>query len=489
MSKSGNSFIDSMMNQSKPAIAKTQNDALSHRDTGSSNLDLFSTGVTAYNKSELISNALEEDFKVAIKVVMYLRDCRGGQGNKGILRELHNVVYNKLGSYEEFIAKYVNIIKYIPIIGYWKDVYTLYGKNPQFDREILKVVDTGLYEVKDGLCAKWFPRQTEFHKAFAIYKGKSLGEVRRDVTKLTNVVETKMCAGEWHEINYSHVPSVANKKYSKAFKRNDSSRYEQFLTKALSGDVTMKASQLYPHEILSKAISSYRNVTETKAADALWKNLPNYMKGEHANVLPIIDLSSSMTSRANGTVYSCMTVAAGLGMYFAEHNTGAFKDIWFNFNNKPKVQKLRGNTLSERWNAMDKKDWGGSTNLQSVFDLIILCADKDKPEDSPKILLLVSDMEFDCCNDNSKTNFEIAKKKFEARGLQMPVMVFWRVNTATTQTPVKMHESGTILINGYSPSILQLILSLSLEDLEGITPQGMMMKSLEKYTFVDKVFE
>ena len=99
-------------------------------------------------------------------------------------------------------------------------------------------------------------------------------------------------------------------------------------------------------------------------APSSWSSLPNILA--HSNVLPIIDLSSSMTSRANGTTDSCMTVAAGLGMYFSEHNTGAFKDIWFNFKDKPNVQRLKGNSLSERWNNMDKNDWSGTYNNKDL---------------------------------------------------------------------------------------------------------------------------
>jgi hypothetical protein len=469
-------FVDELLNKTT-----TQNGAVTHKSSLNACLDLFSMGVSG-NKALLIEAALKEDPITAIKAVLYLRDCRGGQGNKDIAREFHKVVIQKLATWEAFMTGYIKLLPFLPELGSWKDIYDLYGRNAMMNNEILKLVTQAIKD-NNGLAAKWFPRQSQFHKDYCEYVGKDLGTVRRQITKLTKVVETKMCSQNWHEINYSQVPSVANKKYNKAFKRNDSSRYEQFLNKAVAGEVKVNAAQLYPHEITYKA---KRGGTESKQADALWKNLPNYMADNQTNILPVIDTSGSMTSTAYSP-YSCMDIAIGLGLYFSEHNTGEFKDVWCNFDTNPKFKKLTGSTLSERVRTLDYNNWGGSTNIQAVFDTILPIAIRN-PETCPKAIIIVSDIEFNEANRRGMTNFEAIKDKYAAAGLVAPTVIFWRVNVKVSQQPVTAHSTGAVLINGFSPAIMKLLCSFDLETLTDITPLSLMHKALEKYKFVNELF-
>lgn len=476
------SFIKSLLN-----TTTTANGAVSNKSPLNASLDLFSMGVSCdlAKKEELIIRALVSNPVEAIKVAFYLRDCRGGQGNKDSLRILNKVILEKLSSYDDFMAGYYKLLPYIPEIGSWKDVYQLYGKNQVLDALILELVRIQLL-ASNGLCAKWFPRQSQFHKDFAKYTETPIGEIRRLVAQKTNVVETKMCAGQWHEIEYSHVPSVAFKKYTKAFKVNDSSRFEQFLNKANAGEVKVNASVLYPHDLAKVALRSrYHNTTEVKSADAQWKNLPNYVTTP-MNILPIIDVSGSMSCSVPGTQVQAIDISIGLGLYFAEHNHGEYKDVWLNFSDRPKVQVLKGNSLSERVQNLDYKDWGMSTNIQAVFDLIIKTSAKS-PENAPKVLLIISDMEFNSCGSNT-TNYELAKQKFSAAGMEVPLIIFWRVNVAVAQQPVTMHDTGTMLINGYSPAIMKLICEMNTAELNNITPYNMMLKAIEKYNYVDSCF-
>ena len=341
----------------------------------------------------------------------------------------------------------------------------------------------------NNLMFKWFPLQSKLHKDLATYTGKSVKEIRQLVVNNRKTVETKMCAGQWHEIEYSHVPSVAFKKYTKAFKVNDSSRFEQFLNKANAGEVKVNASVLYPHDLahisLKAVRSRYHDATEVKSADAQWKNLPNYVTTP-MNILPIIDVSGSMSCSVPGTQVQAIDISIGLGLYFAEHNHGEYKDVWLNFSDRPKVQVLKGNSLSERVQNLDYKDWGMSTNIQAVFDLIIKTSAKS-PENAPKVLLIISDMEFNSCGSNT-TNYELAKQKFSAAGMEVPLIIFWRVNVAVAQQPVTMHDTGTMLINGYSPAIMKLICEMNTAELNNITPYNMMVKAIEKYNYVDSCF-
>ena len=468
-----NTFLQNALN-----TTTTANGAKTYKSSLSACLCLFSMGVSSNSKEGLILSALAEDPVLATKVVLYLRDVRGGQGNKDIARAFHKAVLSNKTAVT--VEKLIKILPHLPEVGSWKDVYNLYGMNSKLDKAILNLVSDALTN-GDSLCAKWFVRQSKFHKDLAKFSGLDIGAVRRWVTSLTSVVETAMCNKQWHTINYEHVPSRANLVYSKAFLRNDSSRRQDFLSKAEEGKVSIKASTLYPHEIV-------HNVYD-KSMEALWKALPNYMEGsEKYNILPIVDTSSSMTTSINGSSISCMTLAVALGLYVSERNEGAYKDIVCTFHSHPTLAKIQGKTLAERVNNTRRIPWGGDTNLQATFDMLLENSIGATKADLPKVVLLISDMEFNSCDRNYRSNFAAIKAKYTAAGLPMPVIVFWRVDVKVAQQPVTKHETGAILINGYSPSILKSILSMDIESLESITPLNMMLKTVaEKYTFVDKI--
>ena len=468
-----NTFLQNALN-----TTTTANGAKTYKSSLSACLDLFSMGVSSNAKEHLILSALAEDPVLATKVVLYLRDVRGGQGNKDIARAFHKAVLSNKTAVT--VEKLIKILPHLPEVGSWKDVYNLYGMNSKIDKAILNLVSEAL-EDGNALAAKWFPRQSQFHKDLAKFSGLDVGAIRRWVTSLTSVVETAMCNKQWHTINYEHVPSRANLVYSKAFLRNDSSRRQDFLSKAEEGKVSIKASTLYPHEIV-------HNVYD-KSMEALWKALPNYMEGsETYNILPIVDTSSSMATSINGSSISCMTLAVALGLYVSERNEGAYKDIVCTFHSHPTLAKIQGKTLAERVNNTRRIPWGGVTNLQATFDMLLENSIGATKADLPKVVLLISDMEFNSCDRNYRSNFAAIKAKYTAAGLPMPVIVFWRVDVKVAQQPVTKHETGAILINGYSPSILKSILSMDIESLESITPLNMMLKTVaEKYTFVDKI--
>ena len=465
----------------------TLNGAKAYKSSLNAVLDLFSMGITAdgLTQTSLIGKAFKEEPVLALKCILYLRDVRQGQGNRDIFRRAMSYLISKEPAIVNFL------IPHIPEIGRWKDVFELYGKSPKLDHIILELSRKVWKE--DGLWAKWFPRQSKFHKDFASYMDYTVGEMRRTVAKLTKVIETQMCNRQWHEVNYESVPSIANIKYSKAFLRNDSSRRQNFLDKVLSGDKTAKATVSYPHDILNMLLvtpwSAYYNVDkrnpQVKSANALWSQLPNYMPEDSKfNILPIIDTSGSMTRQADGTTSSCLSIAAGLGIYMAERNSGSYKNLWMNFSTRPKAYFLKGDLLSEKVASLDYNNWGHSTDLDAAMQMVLDSARKYS-EDAPKVILIVSDMEF---NGTVRfTNYEKFKADFAALGLEMPTTIFWRVNTATVQQPALLDDKKVMLINGYSPIILKEVLNGNILD---YTPEGAMRAILEpKYTFIDEALK
>ena len=120
-----------------------------------------------------------------------------------------------------------------------------------------------------------------------------------------------------------------------------------------------------------------------------------------------------------------------------------------------------------------------NTNIVSVFELYLKLAKESKVEDLPKNIIIVSDMEFDYCVKNY-TSFEYIKNMFKKESIPMPTLIFWNVNSSGKNVPVKFNENGTVLISGFSPSILRYVM-------EGKTPIQFMLEVLmsERYNVID----
>jgi hypothetical protein len=184
-----------------------------------------------------------------------------------------------------------------------------------------------------------------------------------------------------------------------------------------------------------------------------------------------------------GSSLNCMDVAISLGLYISERNEGPFKDHFITFSESPELQKLGGD-LYERYLQLESAEWGMSTNLESVFDLILNQAIKhniDKNSMPTKILIL-SDMEFNQAIREGKSfsAIEMIKVKYEDAGYDMPSIIFWNIQSRRggNNVPVRFDQVGTALISGFSPSILKSILAG-----DSITPVNIMMETInsERY--------
>ena len=106
--------------------------------------------------------------------------------------------------------------------------------------------------------------------------------------------------------------------------------------------------------------------------------------------------------------------------------------------------------------SLTRAHWGGSTNLQATFDLILnkAIAHKLSQNDMPKRLFIISDMQFDAADRNSMTNFQAIKSKYAASGYVKPDIIFWNVCGSSDDYPVSVTDDGTALVSGFSSSIL-----------------------------------
>lgn len=68
--------------------------------------------------------------------------------------------------------------------------------------------------------AKWMDRKGDTARRLKNTWGVSPKFYRKFLVHMTEVTESKMCAKDWSNINFSFVPSKAMTIYTKAFKRN-----------------------------------------------------------------------------------------------------------------------------------------------------------------------------------------------------------------------------------------------------------------------------
>ena len=154
-----------------------------------------------------------------------------------------------------------------------------------------------------------------------------------------------------------------------------------------------------------------------------------------------------------------ISVAFSLAIYFAERNSGDFKNHFITFSCNPQLVEIKGKDIYEKVKYCETFAECANTDIQAVFDLVLSTAVKNKtlPEDMPSKLYIISDMEFDYCAENSDvTNFEYAKEKFEQNGYALPKVVFWNVASRNMQSPVEMNEQGVTLVSGCNPRIFSV---------------------------------
>ncbi len=472
----------------------TANGALTHKTTFSDVLDLFyhAPAKRGHDNTELFASAYAENAALALKTIFYVRDIRGGQGERETFRQALRWLYNN----DRMVFNAV--VDLVPIYGRWDDVLEY------VDNSVVRnMVHTQLLRDQESdrpsLLAKWMPSaNTSSQKTVKLARKwmNALNLTEREYRKLLSgirskivLVETLMSSQAFDEINYEHVPSRAAALYRKAFAKRDSARYAAYIAAVNSGEKKINASTLYPYELVQQYANrhNYSNDVD-QTIEALWRALPNYADTDD-NALVVCDVSGSMMSNFYNPKVRPIDVSVSLAIYIAERNHGAFANNFITFSANPKLITLKGKTLLGKVQEVYSAGVGYNTNIQAVFDMILRVAVKNNvPQgDMPKKIFMISDMEFDDHNVGGRaTNFEVIKRKFEQAEYEMPTLVFWNVNSANKQTPVTMDQSGAYLISGSSPSVFKTVVSS-----KSVTPFDMMLEVInsDRYAPIDEVLE
>ena len=450
-------------------LAKTYTTSLNH------NLDLFALGGALRTRRtdevlSLFTKAYSENPLLAMKNLFYIRDIRGGMGERKTFRTIINYIANT--PYSDTLLKNIHNI---PEFGRWDDLYSLVDtkiESKMFEFMIDQAVEDVTAE-NPSLLGKWLKSENTSSK-----ESKRLARKTRLAFELTHteyrqllsslrkrigIIERLMCANKWGDIEYDKITSKAGMIYRKAFHKHDGDRYREYLDAVEKGEKKINVRTLFPYEILRIA---WRENDRT--ADLQWANLPNYLP-EGENAIAVVDTSGSMTGLGFSRTVEPILIALSLGIYFAERSTGYFKNHFITFSAQPQLQEIIGSTLHEKAQNLSRAHWQMNTNLQAVFSLILTKAVQNnlKQEDIPDKIYIISDMEFDSCCYGSRdvTNFEKAKLKFNEFGYKLPTLVFWNVESRQDNIPVRFDEKGVVLVSGASPSIFKMMESGTLDPL------------------------
>lgn len=472
---------------------RTENGMRALKSTLSANVDLFGSigAARGKNLNGLFEQAINENQDVALRVAQYARDIRGGQGERKLFRDflLH------LEQTRPQLLLESNLLNNIPEIGRFDDLLIFCTENVK-----AKAFEIFVSHLVAGnkLAAKWAPREGQTAIELRNFLGLSPKRYRKLLVNNTQVVESLMCQREWNAINFSHVPSVAMSRYMTAFHRNAPEAFTAFREALKRNDGTAKvnASAVYPYDLVAKlggategrmegyAANSYYgsyyanrggHYNEDVVVQRMWEALPDYMNG--TAVLPVVDVSGSMTAPVAGKSKTRgLDVAVSLGLYCAERTkNAAFKNLLVTFSQKPEFFEVQG-TLAQRLGQMAKMPWGGNTNLHAVFEMVLSRALGAGVPDAemPKVILIISDMQFDHCARFDDTAMQMIRRKYERAGYTLPNIVFWNVREGGNK-PVRFNERGAALVGGFSPSIMKSVLSA---DLEKFTPERVMLQTV-----------
>ena len=488
------SYLESLKTEADYTF--TLNGAKTHGSTGSACLDFFAVagGMRYRSRSEqirLFDRAYIETPELAAQLLFHLRDIRGGMGERSLFRTLLRHVAL---AWPETARKNV---PYVAEFGRWDDLMCLLDtparkeaaetlrRQLAEDLAALEKRESGDEGAHISLLAKWLPSDNASSpgtrakaRAMMAALGMNRREYRAALTRLRariGLVERSLTLCRTEKINYGAVPAQAMLKYRCAFGRKDGGRFNSFLGEVKTGKKRIHTETLFPYEVLRPFFRNSRwCVTDPqgmKALEALWSRLPGEVGCR--NAISVVDTSGSMYW-SSGALTPAL-VSQAMGLYCAERCEGVFHNCLITFESTPHLVKIQGKTLRDRLRWIGTLLWGGSTNLEGVFDLILRTAVRTgaKQEEMPAVLYIFSDMEFNqAVRDPGKTVYEVCRRKFEANGYRMPAVVFHNVNSWQMQAPVTAHTRGTALQSGAGTHALK-------EKFDGnITPMDHMLRVL-----------
>ena len=473
-----NAFVNALKNDNN--YKYTENGAVAMKSTMDKVYDMFAFGGAYRTRSDddvvlLFKNAFEQDPLHALKCLFYLRDVRGGQGERRFFRLCAKWLARN------HTATMRKNLELVPEFGRWDDLYEFVDTT--LEQDAFKLMKNQLaLDVScktPSLLAKWLKSENTSSAASRALADKTRRyfnmthkQYRKTLSILRErikVVERLMSANRWDEIEFDKIPSKAGLVYRNAFARRDiiKAKYEKF-----AKDTTTKvnAKALYPYEVVEKAANLmgrgwYRrhvafDDTERLMINKYWDNLADYFKNASLDAMAVVDTSGSMYGQP-------LNVAISLGMYCAEKAKGPFHGNYISFSRQARLIEIEGLDFCDKVERIYAKNLCENTNLESAFDLVLNTARRYhlKQSDLPKSLIIISDMEIDYARsgwysgriENVQTTMDVIRNKWKNTGYQMPNLIYW--NVSARHNTILDSGPNVTYVSGMSPSIFEQVMT------------------------------
>lgn len=330
--------------------------------------------------------------------------------------------------------------------------------------------------------------------AYSTYR-KMLSFLRKKI----GLVDILMCSGNWSSISFETIPSIAMSRlgryafpntvpFTQEQRRSDledrivcAKKFEEYKMSVHRGDSTIHGSTIG----VDAYGSAFRNALVERDDNLLdlvnlqFGDLMSKLKSsissldgnfDLSHMIPLVDVSGSMVLPVTESS-TAMDIAIQMGLILSELNpNSAFYKKVITFHTDPSwVDTSKGEKYSDRYQIIKSSPWGGSTNFEKAFELILDLAIKNEiPSERLKSfkMIVLSDMQFDQAGDIPwLTLHDRLKEKYSRAGYEVPGLIYWNLCARNSNGfVVDDTEPGVIMVSGFGTGQLKEILSGNLKE-------------------------
>lgn len=302
-------------------------------------------------------------------------------------------------------------------------------------------------------------------------------------------------SGSWGSVVFEGMSGGCRVKWGGHYGKKDPERYKEYLQQVQAGKARMNVGGgLLPHQLIARVNDTEIGSFERKESELMFRK---YVEAfllragdDEGLIIPVCDVSGSMSGDP-------MEVAIAMSLLLSLRK-GPFHGKMFTFSEKPQlVDVLHGKQydpatfdLAKVVNGIQEMEWGGSTNFVLIMQHLVTLALENNftNEQVEKVKIAVfSDMEFPRAAPPWETTHESILRMWSDAGYtKCPTLVYWNIREGPSgHVPVEnADEKGVVLLNGYSPSLLEAFLNNNLEE---FNPRAQMLRVLNMECYKDLV--
>lgn len=312
-------------------------------------------------------------------------------------------------------------------------------------------------------------------------------QYRKIISKLNKQLDTleiNQCSNNWSKIDFNKVTSISLNKQTNSFLNNNKSiqedrliceeNFKKYIKEIQTNDKDIKGKKISLNEFTKNALNIIKEKNKNNGIyneklllkkDLLNLQWNNYSKDINnlGNIIPIIDLSSSMAGEPLNTAIS-------LGILVAEKSI-LHKRIMILTSNPKWIILTEKNNFVDYVEEIINCEYELNTNFYSIIDIFlnsIIDSKMDETSISEMKIIIFSDMQVDNLNNIHDTIYEKIKKKYIDIGLkiykkpiEIPKIIFWNLRS-TNGFPSLSCQHNVSMLSGFNACFLNLFWKKSL---------------------------